>query len=63
LNEADHAKYVMLPNVVMVGSPSADLPAQGILHNVKGVARRKQRGMKNNFIQNFKDLIQDFKTK
>lgn len=39
LNEADHAKYVMLPNSRMVGSPSADLPTSGILHNAEGVAK------------------------
>lgn len=57
LNEADHAKFVMLPNSVMVNSAKADLPASGILHNVKGVARKYQKDLNNNFADQIQDMI------
>lgn len=63
LNEADHAKYVILPNSKMVGSSNADLPAQGILHNVKGVAKNHQKGLRSNMAEQIKQLIQSFKVK
>ena len=40
-DDAPHNKYVMLPNQRFVGNPIADIPSQGILHNYKGVAKRK----------------------
>lgn len=57
LDEADHAKFVMLPNSRMVGSPSADLPSQGILHNVKGVAKSHQKGLNLNMAGKLKEMI------
>lgn len=60
LNEADHAKYVMLPNSRMQGSAKADLPASGILHNVLGVARGHQKGLSNNMAEKLKDMINAF---
>lgn len=57
LNEADHAKYVMLPNQVMVNSPSADLPASGILHDVKGVAKGHKKTLSLNFADELKRMI------
>lgn len=61
LNEADHAKYVMLPNVQMINASGADLPAQGILHNVKGRAKRHSDSYKGNMIQELQDMIQNFR--
>ncbi len=61
LNEADHAKYVMLPNSKMVGSSKADLPAQGVLHNAKGVAKSNQKLLINNFADELKNFIDSFK--
>lgn len=63
LNEADHAKYVILPNSKMVNSSSADLPSQGILHNIKGVAKGHQSSLQMNMADEFKDLINAFKVK
>jgi len=63
LNEADHAKFVMLPNQKMMGSSKADLPSQGILHNVKGVARRKQKTLNLNMAQELKRMIKSFRVK
>jgi len=44
-DEAEHNKYLMLPNQNFVGSSGADLPAQGIYHNVEGIAKRHQKQM------------------
>jgi hypothetical protein len=60
LNEADHAEYVMLPNSQMVGSTKADLPAQGLLHNVKGVARKHSDEYRGNFIEQLQDMFSAF---
>ena len=57
LNEADHARFVMLPNSKMVGSASADLPSAGVLHNVEGVARNHQTGLQSNVSRQIMDLL------
>jgi hypothetical protein len=61
LNEADHAKFVMLPNSKMVGSSKADLPSAGILHNVKGVAKRHSDDLNLTFGRKLKELIRGIK--
>lgn len=61
LNEADHAQYVMLPNTKFIGLESADLPAQGILHNVKGVARRNSDSYRNSIIEELQQMFSDLK--
>lgn len=58
LNEAEHAQYVMLPNTQMINASGADLPAQGILHNVKGRAKQHNDSLKQNVIQELQDLFQ-----
>lgn len=63
LNEADHAKYVMLPNQVMVNSAKADLPASGVLHNVKGVAKEHQKGLNLNMSEKLQEMIKRFRIK
>lgn len=63
LNEADHAKYVMLPNSKMIGSAKADLPAQGILHNVKGVAREHSDSYRNTLIDKLQEMFSDMSVK
>jgi hypothetical protein len=63
LNSADHAKYVMLPNQVMVNSSKADLPASGILHDVKGVAKNHQKTLGLNMVEQLQDMIQAFRVK
>lgn len=63
LNEADHAKYVMLPNQVMVNSPKADLPASGILHDVKGVAKNHQKTLNLSLAEQLQKLIKKFRVK
>lgn len=60
LNEADHAKFVMLPNTKMIGSNKADLPAQGILHNVKGVARKHSDTNRANLVEQLRDMFDTF---
>ena len=60
---ADHNEYVMLPNSRMVGSSNADLPSQGILHNVKGVARKHQDNLRMNMSQHFEKMIQRFRSR
>lgn len=59
LNEADHAKYVMLPNSKMVGSSKADLPGSGVLHNVKGRARRHSGSYRQSLIENIEEMMGD----
>lgn len=61
LNEAEHAIHVMMPNSKMVGSSSADVPSQGILHNVKGVARRHSKGLKLNLTNELQALLNAFR--
>ena len=55
-NAAPHNKYLLLPNQNFVGSPGADIPSQGIYHNVKGVAESHQTGLKNNL----SNILMDF---
>jgi hypothetical protein len=57
LNEAGHAPYVMLPNSKMIGSSKADLPASGVLHNVKGVARKHSDNYRGNVIDQLQEMI------
>lgn len=59
LNEADHAKFVMLPNSKMVNASGADLPASGVLHNVKGRAKRHSDSYKQNMIEELQDFFSD----
>jgi hypothetical protein len=63
LNEADHAKYVMLPNQKMVNSGKADLPASGILHDVKGVARNHQKALNVDLSEQLRRLIKNFRVR
>lgn len=60
LNEADHAKYVMLPNAIMRGSDKADVPSQGLLHNVKGVARGHKQSLRGDIVRELRKLFQQF---
>lgn len=59
LNEVEHAQYVMLPNSKMVGSPEADLPASGILHNVKGRAKTHSDSYRQSLIDKLEDMFGD----
>lgn len=61
LDSADHAQYVMLPNQRMVGSANADLPSQGILHDVKGVAKKHSDNMQLDLSEALQKMIQSFK--
>jgi uncharacterized protein YegL len=63
LNEADHAQYVMLPNQKMVNSSKADLPASGILHDVKGVARRHQKSLNLDLSEQLRRMIKKFRVR
>jgi len=60
LNEAEHAQFVMLPNSVMVGSSEADLPASGVLHNVKGVARNHKKSLNLDISDMLEELFSEF---
>lgn len=63
LNEAEHARHVMLPNSKMVGSAQADLPAQGILHNVKGVARKHKQSLNSDVAEQLRKMISALRVK
>lgn len=63
LNEADHAKYVMLPNQRMVNSSKADLPASGVLHDVKGIAKDHKDTVNLNLSEQLERLFNKFKIK
>lgn len=60
LNSTDYAKHVMLPNSRMQGSTKADMPSMGILHNVKGVARQHQKGLKLNMSESLQRMLKAF---
>lgn len=45
VNTAPHAKYVAFPNAQMVGVTSADDPARGILHNVRGIVHQREKAL------------------
>lgn len=60
LNEKDYAKYVMMPNSQMVGSSSADLSSQGILHNAKGVARSHSDSLSLNLAEKLENMMKSF---
>lgn len=38
-DKAPHNVHLLFPNSNFVGSPGADIPSQGIYHNVKGIAK------------------------
>ena len=63
LNEADHAKYVMLPNRQMIGVANADFPAQGILHAVKSRAKQHSDSYRGNMVEELQDMIRNFKVR
>lgn len=63
LNEADHAKYVMLPNQRMVNSAKADIPASGILHDVKGIAKSHKDTVNLNLSEQLERMFKNFKIK
>lgn len=51
INNADHAKYVVFPNKAMLGVTTADDPARGILHNVRGRAQSKASEWENSLFE------------
>lgn len=59
LNDVEHAQFVMLPNAKMVGSNEADLPASGVLHNVKGVAKSNSDDYRQGLIEKLEEMIDD----
>lgn len=61
LNEADHTQYVMLPNSNFVGKAGADVPSQGILHNVKGIAQGHSSGLASDIQKEINKLISGFR--
>lgn len=63
LNEADHAKYVMLPNSKFIGLAKADLPASGVLHNVKGIARAENQSLRENLSDQIADMLKAVSSK
>lgn len=57
VNEADHAKYLVFPNSKMQGVSSADDPARGILHNVRGIVRNNINEHRASFVQRLKSKL------
>jgi hypothetical protein len=43
-NDTKYAKYLVYPNTRMVGSPRADDPTRGIIHNVRGIVQKHKSG-------------------
>lgn len=60
VNTASHAKYLVYPNRRMIGSPSADRPAEGIIHNVKGIVLKKKAENRDGLIPNISSLFKGF---
>lgn len=57
VNTADHAKYVVFPNTKMKGVASADDPARGILHNVRGIVKDNIQEHRAGFITKLKNKL------
>lgn len=61
-DEAEHNKFLMLPNLNFVGSSGADLPAQGIYHNVEGIAKRHRKSFNSNVADEIAAFLNKFKS-
>lgn len=61
LNSVEHTQFVMLPNSKFVGKSDADVPSQGILHNVKGVAKGHSGGLASDIQQAINNLVRSFR--
>lgn len=57
--DAPYNQYLMLPNQNFVGSSNADLPAQGIYHNVEGIAKNHQKQFSSGIANQIQSFIDD----
>lgn len=57
VNTTDHGPYLVFPNQTMVGSESADDPARGIIHNVRGIVKDAENDYEDSMIDILKDLL------
>lgn len=59
-DDAEYNQYLMLPNQNFVGSSGADLPAQGIYHNVEGVANSHRKEVSSGLANKIESFIEGF---
>lgn len=57
VNDTRHGPYLVFPNSKMVGSPHADDPSQGIVHNVRGIVHKHRQSAHQAFVQKLKARI------
>lgn len=57
VNSTEHGPYLVFPNKRMVGSSKADLPSQGIIHNVRGIVHSHRRDYRDAIIDIIKDAL------
>lgn len=57
VNTTEHGPYLVYPNSKMVGSEKADVPSQGIMHNVRGIVARHRKGYKDRVAEFIKDAL------
>lgn len=56
-NPTWYGQYLVYPNGRMVGSPKADLPQKGIIHNVRGIVQRHKKKYRNNMITEIQEVL------
>lgn len=57
VNTVPYAKHLVFPNSQFVGSPAADAPSQGILHNVRGIVHSRQAGFLDNVLSAVRSVL------
>lgn len=56
-NDTDYAKYLVYPNAKMRGSPKADKPSAGILHNVRGIVHKHKAKYESNMTSKIRSTL------
>lgn len=59
-NDTPYGKYLVFPNSHMVGSPKADVPSRGIIHNVRGIIQKHKSTYKNNMTKRIRGVLESF---
>lgn len=56
-NDTEYGKYLVYPNQKMVGSPKADKPGEGIIHNVRGTVHRMKAEYSKDMIKRVRSVL------
>lgn len=49
INDVPYARHLVFPNSRMTGSPNADVPSEGITHNVRGLVFGRKTAFKDEY--------------